>query len=133
MNKIGWQKYEDILERQLESPLFDAILGKVSEEETDSFDMGDSDGMQETVAVPVDETLMESIALTANFDCWMAHTNFNLTPSIRDTLNRVDGIEVLKICSRYRFFIGIGQMFDFKDVRRQIEDELNINQGEEIE
>ncbi len=136
MNKIGWQKYEDILERQLESPLFDAIVGKVTEDhqpEESYIDSGDTDGLQETVAVPVDDTLMESIALTVNFDCWMAHTNFDLTSSIKDILNEVEGIEILKICSRYRFFIGIGQMFDFKEVRQNIENALDINQGEEIE
>jgi len=30
----------------------------------------------------------------------------------------------LKICSRYRFFIGIGRMFDFKNVRKNIENIL---------
>lgn len=131
--KIGWQKYEDILEKQLDSPLFDAIMGRSLDVSEESYEDFDGEQLQETMAVPVDETLMESIALTVNFDCWMAHTNFNLTPTIREILNTVDGIEVLKICSRYRFFIGIGQMFDFKDVRRQIEDELNINQGEDLE
>ncbi len=134
MNKIGWQKYEDILERQLESPLFDAIVGKVAEAPEESYtESGQSAELQETVAVPVDDTLMESIALTVNFDCWMAHTNFNITSSIKDILNEVEGIEILKICSRYRFFIGIGQMFDFKEVRQNIENALEINQGEEIE
>ena len=133
MNKIGWQKYEDIIEKQLDNPLLDVIIGKLPDDTESSYEDMDSEKLQETLAIPVDESMMESIALTANFDCWMAHTNFNLTPTIRDILNKVDGIEILKICSRYRFFIGIGQMFDFKDVRRQIEDELSINQGEEIE
>jgi len=134
MNKIGWQKYEDILEKQLDNPLLDAIIGKLPEiNEQESYEDMDNVQVQETLSIPVDESFMESIALTANFDCWMAHTNFNLTPTIRDILNKVDGIEILKICSRYRFFVGVGQMFDFKDVRRQIEDELSINQGEEVE
>ena len=134
MNKIGWQKYEDILEKQLDNPLLDAIIGKpIEADEQDSYEDMENIQVQETLSVPIDDSFMESIALTASFDCWMAHTNFNLTPTIRDILNKVDGIEILKICSRYRFFIGIGQMFDFKDVRRCIEDELSINQGDEIE
>jgi hypothetical protein len=39
-------------------------------------------------------------------------------------MNKIEGIEVLKICSRYRFFIGIGQLFSFKDIRKNIEQEL---------
>ena len=67
-----------------------------------------------------------------SFDCWLGHTNFNLTEEIKEGLNKVDGIEVLKICSRYRFFVGIGKMFDFSDVRERIEKDI-LNQGEKIE
>jgi hypothetical protein len=28
------------------------------------------------------------------------------------------------VCSRYRFFVGIGQMFEFKDVRNHIDKEI---------
>ena len=133
MNKIGWQKYENILEQQLDNPLLDVIMGRLPEV-SDSMYSEDSEELhQEGLSIQVDDSMMESLALTTNFDCWMAHTNFNLTTDIRDVLNRVEGIEVLKICSRYRFFIGIGQMFNFKNVRRLIEDELDINQGEYFE
>ena len=54
----------------------------------------------------------------------MGHTNFNLTEDIKESLNEVDGVEVLKICSRYRFFVGVGRMFDFSDVRKNIEDQI---------
>ena len=40
-------------------------------------------------------------------------------------LEKVRGVEVLKICSRYRFFLGVGQMFNFSDVRKEIEDVIN--------
>ena len=33
--------------------------------------------------------------------------------------------------SRYRFFIGIGKMFDFSDVRKEIEKAV-ISKGEKI-
>lgn len=131
--RIGWQKYEDLLEKQLESPLFDAILGKLPEITEESYEDTDAIELQETMAVPVDESFMESVALTTNFDCWVGHTNFDLTPRIKEVLNKVNGIEVLKICSRYRFFIGVGKMFTIKNVRSSIEEELSIYQGEKIE
>lgn len=131
--KIGWQKYEDLLESQMDSPLLDSLMRKfhsqdlLGDDEFEEFTEEEIEMMaalqqnQPQMMVPVDDKLMENITLAQNFDCWMGHTNFNLTKEIRDKLNKTDGIEVLKICSRYRFFVGIGRMFDFKDVRQNIE------------
>ena len=131
--KIGWQKYEDLLESQMDSPLLDSLMRKfqsqdvLGDDEFEEFTEEEIEMMQalqqnqSQMMVPVDDKLMENITLAQNFDCWMGHTNFNLTKEIRDKLNKTDGVEVLKICSRYRFFVGIGRMFDFKDVRQNIE------------
>ena len=142
--KIGWQKYEDVLEARLQSPLMgqlyrslasmlvqDADLG---EEELDhSFEELDEPPIDHPVMMHVDPDLAIDIALVANFDCWVGHTNFNLTEDEKDALNTIDGVEVLKICSRYRFFVGIGKMFDFSEVRRNIEKELTTNKEQNIE
>jgi hypothetical protein len=74
--------------------------------------------------LPITNQLIDDITMLSTFDCWIGHTNFDVTPTIKNILNKVPGVEVLKICSRYRFFIGIGKMFDFKDVRQYIEDSL---------
>ena len=58
------------------------------------------------------------------WDCRMGHTNFEITQSTKDILNRVDGVEALKVLGRYTFFIGIATMFKFKDVRVDIERQL---------
>ena len=86
---------------------------------------------EEQVMLPIDDKMVENINLVTNFDCWMGHTNFNITESVKETLNKTEGVEALKICSRYRFFVGIGKMFDFKEVRRNIENKLL--RGENIE
>lgn len=131
--KIGWQKYEDLIESQMDSPLLDSLVRKyheqdlIHEDDLEDFTEEELEMMavlqqnQPKVVVPVDDKLIENITLAQSFDCWMGHTNFNLTKEIRDKLNETDGVEVLKICSRYRFFVGIGRMFDFKDVRHNIE------------
>jgi dimeric dUTPase (all-alpha-NTP-PPase superfamily) len=80
----------------------------------------------------VPENLSNEIQLLSNFDCWVGHTNFNITEEIKNTMNRIDGIEVLKICSRYRFFIGVGKCFNFKEVREEIEKQF-ISKGNIIE
>ena len=48
-----------------------------------------------------------------------------MTPSLKKDFEEVEGVEVLKVCSRYRFFVGVAQMFDFKDVRKLIEEIIN--------
>jgi hypothetical protein len=129
--KIGWQKYEDFLEKQLSSPILTTIIQNVAmqhleemrdEEDEDGEDYEDSESIiHASPMVPITSQLMEDITMLSSFDCWIGHTNFDLTYSVKDILNNVPGIELLKICSRYRFFVGIGQMFDFKNVRNDIE------------
>ena len=122
--KIGWQKYEDMLRKQISSPLASLIMSSQMELlEEDVFD-GDVES-QEVLAVPVPDSFYEQISLITNYDCWLGHSNFDLTPSIKTEIEKVEGVEVLKICSRYRFFLGIGQMFKFTDVRKNIEEIIN--------
>lgn len=67
------------------------------------------------------------------WDCWLGHTNFDITKSIKDILlYDIDGIEALKILGRYSFFIGIPRLFDFKDVRINIEKKLCIYTEQEV-
>ena len=55
------------------------------------------------------------------FDCWIGYTNFDITENIRDIIESVDGVEALEVMSRYTFFLGVGKMFNFRDVRTGIE------------
>jgi hypothetical protein len=138
--KIGWQKYEDLLQNQLESPFLDSLYNKISGNIDDEEDDDDGfnpykDGVENLKGhfiIPINERMMENISLTTNFDCWVGHTNFNITEEVRDKLSDMDGVEILKICSRYRFFVGIGRMFDFSEVRKNIE-KIIAEQGEKIE
>lgn len=140
IKKIGWQKYEDYIEKQLSSPMLQNIIQNMlpsSENEDD----GDEDDTEDESYIDEDEKanplssiihkmlpltpqIIDDISTLANFDCWIGHTNFDITPKIRDQLNKIYGIEVLKIFSRYRFFVGIGQMFDFQNVRYDIEKKI---------
>lgn len=70
----------------------------------------------------------EGMSPSNMFDCWFCHTNFDITEADKHQLDMVEGIEVLRIVSRYRFFIGIGKMFSLTDVRPQVEIALNVNQ-----
>ena len=144
-NKIGWQKYEDLLEQQINSPLIDMVaqailkpmsanveaeyLNEYEVEQEEAYQQQESTEMG-SVFAGMPEDLSNEIQMISNFDCWLGHTNFNITKSVKERLENVRGVEVLKICSRYRFFIGIGRMFDFKDVRKLIDDQI-VNNKEE--
>ena len=134
--KIGWQKYENVIEDQLSSPILQELLTitnpPVEMINTDEITYEELESLQKELAY--DTQAQQSVALTdefvsqvnmlAQFDCWVGHTNFDITKNIKDTLDTAEGVEILKINSRYRFFIGVGKMFDFKDVRTNIEEKL---------
>lgn len=137
--KIGWQKYEDFLEKQLTSPMLTHIIQNIAMQHLNKIedveDVLDEDDDEENYEIfdqqknlfnsnsiiPITQQLIDDVAILSSFDCWIGHTNFDITHGIKDTLNKVPGIELLKIFSRYRFFVGIGQMFDFTEVRNDIE------------
>lgn len=59
---------------------------------------------------------------SAMFDCWIMHTNFDITPRIAKLIGVVQGVEVAKVITRYRCFIGVSPMFKFRDVANEIKD-----------
>ncbi len=61
------------------------------------------------------------------FKLWMGHTNFTINKKIAFIIKHVPGVEVLIIISRYRFMIGVGEMFDIRDVRVAIEKTLQCS------
>ena len=140
--KIGWQKYEDAIESQINSPIIEKIQQVVQARYDGVTNIEALEGLDEetlaeielqqqltrdTVMISLDDAMPAEISIASNFDCWMAHTNFNLTERIKNQLDKIEGVELLKICSRYRFLVGVGRMFDFKDVRRKIESKICDN------
>ena len=139
--KIGWQKYESVIEDQISSPILQELIQTLNppmefldeseityeemealkrELETDKYPQ--SQEMSSSLAIT--DELLSQVSMLSSFDCWVGHTNFNITNTIKTALEGAEGVEILKITSRYRFFIGVGRMFDFTDVRRDIEEKL---------
>jgi hypothetical protein len=58
------------------------------------------------------------------FNFWIGHTNFDITSTIIEILEKSNGIEILDIFSRYRFRIAIGKCFNDADVMTDINDQL---------
>ena len=57
---------------------------------------------------------------------FIGHTNFNLSKEILVDISKVEGVEFLKVMSRYRFIVGIGAMFDPDEVRVGIEVSMGV-------
>lgn len=92
---------------------------------------GDDDEAFEIVPIMVRTPLgafspYEQMTPNKMFDCWVLHTNFDITETDIDALDEVDGIEVLKQITRYRVFVGIGKRFSMTQVRPSIEKALKI-------
>lgn len=66
------------------------------------------------------------------FKLWMGHTNFTINAKIANIIKCIPGVEVLTILTRYRFMIGVGELFNIRDVRTAIERSLQCTK-EEIE
>ena len=132
-HKIAWQKYEDYLEKQMSSPMIDIISHIISEQTRKKTDENQEyseveyeEAYEEEMpaVVPISPQLMEEISILSSYECWIGHTNFDITKDIKNKLDEIEGVEMLRILSRYRFFIGLGKLFDFKNVRKNIE--INI-------
>ena len=131
---IGWQKYEDVLENQLSSPLVRIMLEQamqalegeqdIDEEERLTTSEVAKETTESTHVIGMSDEMAKDAAMASNYDCWVGHTNFDITTNTFNTLNQIEGVELLKVVSRYRFFIGIGRMFHFKNVRQDLEDQI---------
>ena len=90
--KIGWQKYEDVLESRVTSPLMDTILDAIidklpEEEDSEPYHVShEPEAKEESVLINMSGELSNEITLASSFDCWLGHTNFNLTEEIKDNL-----------------------------------------------
>ena len=143
---ILWQKFEDLIEEQFKSPIVKMITEyqneqiqqtKEQEKLDDMFNFNDFDDEFErehittkpVIAMPND--ISNEIYLSSSYDCWVGHTNFDLTEEMMMLINEVHGVEALKVITRYRFFVGAGRAFEFSYVRAGIEEILG--KDEDIE
>lgn len=62
----------------------------------------------------------EHTASSKIFNFWLGHTNFNISDTIKTTIEEINGVEILDIFTRYRFRIAIGKCFDDTDVKTNI-------------
>lgn len=140
-NVIVWQKWVDPFGQEEDETEFDPYVGEYFDaEEEDYEDEIDQPNQKDMMkmnkkAVRVIATPMGIIPVNENtmsgklFNFWMGHTNFNITPTVAEAIERTDGVETLDVFTRYRFRISVGKAFDDSEIMRNINtavyDELN--------
>ena len=55
------------------------------------------------------------------------HTNFDITTSAMTSIETISGIEILRVWTRYRAWVGFGNLFDVDLVKKNIENVLSAN------
>lgn len=121
--KIAWEPWdEDVIEQEIAE---DFYSGQTDEDDEDGV-MQDAmmflDKIPSLVTTPMGMyQLHDKMNIMNQFDCWMGYTNFDITESVKDIIEDTEGVELLNIMTRYRFFIGVGKLFNFSDVRIEIE------------
>jgi hypothetical protein len=117
---IAWEKWDtDLIEQEISEQL------QIDEddEELASDAMSLMKKIPKLVSTPVGIfQLHDKANPIKQLDCWTGHTNFDITKSIQQKIEQTKGIELLMVLSRYRFFVGVGKLFDFKNVRRKLEE-----------
>ena len=117
-NKIAWEKWK-VSEETEQAEITPSSEYRTEEDGStaqsflqhfsDSFDM---------VSTPLGFFHNEDVTRPdITFDCWVGHTNFEITHKMKDAISATEGVELL-------FFIGIGRMFTFSGwdgVRYKIE------------
>jgi hypothetical protein len=116
---IAWEKWDaDLIEQEIAEQL------QIDEddEELASDAMSLMKKIPKLVSTPVGIfQLHDKANPIKQLDCWTGHTNFDITKSVQQKIEHTKGVELLMVLSRYRFFVGVGKLFDFKSVRRKLE------------
>jgi len=55
------------------------------------------------------------------FNFWTGHTNFNVTPKIRQIIKSIDGVEIFNVLTRYRVRVGVAKLFNEERVKGAIQ------------
>ena len=73
----------------------DEEIFQMSEMELED-EFGSQKQVVEEIKVVLDKDFSKELLLATNYECWMGHTNFNITPKIKKTLDSVAGVEIMK-------------------------------------
>jgi|TARA_R100000008_G_scaffold62866_1_gene40139 hypothetical protein len=125
--KVAWEKWWDVNEEDNGVEELDKeLLNEELEMDQQSGFSADMFFIPKKVNTPFGQYEAGDPMSPANmFDCWICHTNFPICQEEYKIINEeIEGIGAFKVISKYRFFIGVEKLFDFSNIRRQIENKI---------
>lgn len=133
--RIVFEKYENLVDSQIsiskeyKNKIFPEIK---NDEDTGYSDSGDKIGSiisaasHDDMAMFVPNNILSEIKLMTLFDAWVCHTNFTISKKILEQISKIEGVEMIKPLTRYRFIFSIGRCFDMTEFRKSLNKELGI-------
>lgn len=121
------EKEKDLVEPLMQDPFFIEDEGDESEQIMSKGDplLPMLDIQQPVIHTPFGVVPSDSILKPSDrWQCWMGYTNFDLTHQVSDRMKTINGVEALRVLSRYTFCVGVGRMFNFTSVRKEIENAI---------
>ena len=123
--KIQWLKWEDPLVPKKDEDDLETKYHKDSFKEFEETD----DRHVRLVLGPYGLLPLNENAITGKlYKLWVGHCNFNITDLVKEKIESINGVEILHIWTRYRFWLGIGNLFEDSEVQKNIEKTLCENQ-----
>ena len=126
---IAWENWSELEKEMTQDSIYFDDLPQEEEEEDimkniqDSFIMGP---MLSEIKSPIIQTPFGNVSSESKlkpsdrWDCWMGYTNFGITEDMQQTIELIEGVDALKIMSRYSFCIGVGKLFKSIEVKKEI-------------
>lgn len=135
IKKIAWESWNSKVEESLSDNALSEASVSLLEDSDDEYPLIAHDLLfqNKIVHTPIGPYPQDSLLKPSDrWDCWIAHTNFDLTVNIAEIIEKIEGVEALKIMGRYSFFIGVARLFNIKHVRKEIENSICNYTEEEI-
>lgn len=128
---IAWENWNEIEREMSEEITLEDLL---EEEDEDSSNNMQTDFLMapllseikpQIIQTPFGNVSIDSrLKPSDRWDCWMGYTNFGITEDIQLKVQNIEGVDALKIMSRYSFCVGVGKLFKFSEVRKDIENAI---------
>jgi len=143
--QIKWQSFKDHLDEILKkSKEISREIFNTDDDDDDDDDVKEDDGPapyeDNYKGMKIEEfgprlilpkTISRDLSISVGHECWIGHTNFDITEDVAEILNKCEGIELLRVAGRYTFIIGLGKYFDFAYVRTGINKRFKIRSKNE--
>lgn len=121
--KITWEKWEEVIVQSNETIIEEFLDEEEEEPISIDFNLGPA-----KIKTPLgDYAASDPFMPSKMFDCWIGHTNFDINSEVAETIENTEGVEAFRVMSRYRFFIGVGTQFTFRDISQSIQNRLIKN------